>query len=156
MSGLKEYFFKYKMDKKKILIIALAAILLVGGFIYLLFYLFTPNFDNLNYNFLETKANDPLSPGDTITYKIHYKNTGLRPVNEFKIIASLPEYSIFIEGSKNNSFDEENNVIEFDIGRLYSKRSGEVWYSVKLENPLDDKTLIKNENMKFVYRIGNK
>ncbi|MFH1583919.1 MAG: hypothetical protein ABIA56_02215, partial [Actinomycetota bacterium] len=128
------------MDKKKILIIAWAAILLVGGLIYLLLYLFTPNFDNLNYNFLETKANDPLSPGDIITYKIHYKNSGLRPVNEFKIINFLPKFSKFIEGSENCSFNEGNNVIEFDIGRLYSKRSGEVWYSVKLENPLDDKT----------------
>ena len=156
MSGLKKYFFKYKMDKKKILIIACTAILLIGGLIYLLFYLFTPNFDDLNNNFLETILNDPLSPGDVITYKIHYKNTGLRPVYEFKIIASLPEYSIFIEGSKNNSFDEERKVMQFDIGKLSSKRYGEVWYSVKLENPLDDKTLIKNENMKFVYGIGNK
>ncbi|MBU2597833.1 MAG: DUF11 domain-containing protein [Actinobacteria bacterium] len=156
MSGLKEYFFRYKMDKKKILIIAWGAILLVGGLIYLLLYIFTPNFEDLNNNFLETISNDPLSPGDVITYKIHYKNSGLRPVNEFKIINFLPKFSKFIEGSENCSFNEGNNVIEFDIGRLYSKRSGEVWYSVKLENPLDDKTLIKNENMKFVYRIGNK
>jgi len=156
LSGLKEYFFRYKMDKKKILIIAWGAILLVGGLIYLLLYIFTPNFEDLNNNFLETISNDPLSPGDVITYKIHYKNSGLRPVNEFKIINFLPKFSKFIEGSENCSFNEGNNVIEFDIGRLYSKRSGEVWYSVKLENPLDDKTLIKNENMKFVYRIGNK
>ena len=148
--------FKSKMGKKKILIIAWATILLIGGLIYLLFYLFTPNFDDLNSNFLETIANDPLSPGDVITYKIHYKNTGLRPVNEFKIMNFLPKFSKFIEGSENCSFNEGNNVIEFDIGKLSSKRSGEVWYSVKLENPLDNGTKISNENMKFIYKVGNK
>ena len=156
MSGLKEYFFKYKIDKKKILIIACAAILLVGGLVYLLLYLFTPNFDKLNYNFLETIANDPLSPGDAIIYKIHYKNMGLRPVNEFKIVNLLPKYSKFIEGSENCFFNEENGVIEFDIGRLNSKKFSEVWYSVKVKNPLDNGIKISNENMKFVYKVGNK
>ena len=156
MSGLKEYFFKYKIDKKKILIIACAAILLVGGLVYLLLYLFTPNFDKLNYNFLETIANDPLSPGDAIIYKIHYKNMGLRPVNEFKIVNLLPKYSKFIEGSENCFFNEENGVIEFDIGRLNSKKFSEAWYSVKVESPLDNGTQISNENMKFIYKVGNK
>ena len=156
MSGLKEYFFKYKIDKKKILIIACAAILLVGGLVYLLLYLFTPNFDKLNYNFLETIANDPLSPGDAIIYKIHYKNSGLRPISELKIINLLPKYSKFIEGSENCSFNKGNGVIEFDIGRLNSKNLGEVWYSVKVESPLDNGTQINNENMKFIYKVGNK
>ncbi|MCK4376808.1 MAG: DUF11 domain-containing protein [Actinomycetia bacterium] len=156
MSGLKEYFFKYKIDKKKILIIAYAAILLVGGLVYLLLYLFTPNFNDLNNNFLEIISNDPLSPGDVITYKIHYKNTGLRPVNEFKIVNLLPKYSKFIEGSENCFFNEENGVIEFDIGRLNSKKFSEVWYSVKVKNPLDNGIKISNENMKFVYKVGNK
>lgn len=156
MSGLKEYFFKYKIDKKKILIIACAAILLVGGLVYLLLYLFTPNFDKLNYNFLETIANDPLSPGDAIIYKIHYKNSGLRPISELKIINLLPKYSKFIEGSENCSFNKGNGVIEFDIGRLNSKKFSEVWYSVKVESPLDNGTQISNENMKFVYKVGNK
>jgi acyl-CoA thioesterase-1 len=168
LNNLKEYFFKFyksfakKIDifisssKKKILIIACATILLVGGLIYLLLYLFTPNFDDLNNNFLETISNDPLSPGDVITYKIHYKNTGLRSVNEFKIVNLLPKYSKFIEGSENCFFNEKNGVIEFDIGRLNSKKFSEVWYSVKVESPLDNGTQISNENMKFLYRVGNK
>lgn len=144
------------MDKKKILIIAWAAILLVGGLIYLLLYIFTPNFEDLNNNFLETISNDPLSPGDVITYKIHYKNSGLRPVNEFKIINFLPKFSEFIEGSENCSFNEGNNVIEFYIGKLSSKEFGEHWYSVKVENPIDNRTQISNEKMKFIYKVGNK
>jgi len=156
LSGLKEYFLKYKIDKKKILIMACAAILLVGGLIYLLLYLFTPNFNDLNNNFLEIISNDPLSPGDVITYKIHYKNTGFGSVNAFRITALLPESSIFVESSENSSFNGENGVVAFDIGRLSSKRFGEVWYSVKVENPLDDGTIIKNENMKFLYELGSK
>jgi len=148
--------FKSKMGKNKILIMVCAAIILVGGLIYLLFYLLTPNFDDLNSNFLETISDDPLSPGDVITYKIHYKNTGLRPVNEFKIINLLPKHSKFIEGSENYSFNEGDNIIEFDIGKLSSKRSGELWYSIELDNPLDNETQISNKNTKFIYKVGNK
>jgi uncharacterized repeat protein (TIGR01451 family) len=133
--------------------------LLVAGAIYFYFYYyFRPNFESREFNFISQSGNGVVNPGDSITYTINYKNSGNTAVSNLMILAPIPGNTALssVEGRSDGIEMVENKVIEFKIGNLNRNEGGKVSYAVKIDNPLDNGTKIKNDPVIFKYETNSK
>ncbi|MEZ4683940.1 MAG: hypothetical protein R2932_57995 [Caldilineaceae bacterium] len=89
--------------------------------------------------------NDPISwigPGDTVTYKVDYRNTGSNTLDDVRIINSVPADATLVQDSVRSSAGTftiigtaPNLAIEWQVGDVNPGGSGEVAYAVQRPIP---------------------
>ena len=146
--------------KKKIIIIiaaVIAAVLLIAGGAgyYFYFYIYTmPNFDDGLYNNVETASMENIEPGDSLAYKVNYKNTGYRTVDMLQITIQIPENTSLKSKTEGGVYDEENRTLQYTKEILDREVSGVIEYEIEAANPLDNGTEIDPGDIKFDYFIN--
>ena len=146
-------------NKLWVMVSVLVIGLLAAGAIYFYFYYyFRPNFESKEFNFISQSSNGVVNPGDNITYTINYKNSGNTAVSNLMILAPIPENTALSSNiDRSESVDlVKDKVIEFKIGNLNRNEGGKVSYTVKIDDPLDNGTKIKNGPVIFKYETNRK
>jgi len=155
MSGVSK-FLKYN----KIWIYLAAIIIIVAAaasystYYYFKVYLTRPNFDDESFNFISSDSNEYVKPGEQITYIINYKNTGNRDVDNLEIKSKVPEHTIFISSNHDEILENIDGTLAFKVGYVEKDRKGTIAFTVEVNKPLDDGTLIVFDGAKFNYKIG--
>jgi len=96
-----------------------------------------------------------LKPGDQIDYLIDFKNTGNLTLNDLVIKTQIPQNTEFISADSNGKYDPKGKNISFYIGELEANSGGNASFSVTVNNPLDNGTIIKAEEVVFEYIVRN-
>lgn len=111
-----------------------------------------PNFADQNYNNVIPTQKETITPGDLISFKINYKNTGKIDVSDFKIEITIPLYCTVIEKDMENySYQFSDKNIIFNIGNLAVGQGSNIKLEVKIDNPLDNGILIPLPGVRFKY-----
>ena len=122
-------------------------------YFYLLYYT-RSNFSDLKSNFISQNSGKITKPGDEITYTINYKNEGSTSVKNLKIETEIPSNTTFIEvdDTSRDIFTLDGGKIMFKIGDVAIEQSGNVGFKVKVNVPLDNKTVIKTSAVIYHYQ----
>jgi len=141
---------------KKWIYLTVIFIIVVSASYFTYYYLkiYPPNFDDGKFNFISSNSGEYLKPGDQITYTINYKNTGKRTADDFVIELKIPEYTVFVSSNYNEILKNTNGALAFNIGNVKGNEKGEIYFTVEVEKPLDNGTLIRLDGAKFNYKIG--
>ncbi len=146
-----ESFFK----KKAFIALAAAAVLLaigaVMGYRYYQEYLNVPNFVSAEANYMIV-SKEEAKPGEVITYVINLANEGRREATDVLVRSKIPENTQLAEKELDflKSADGEN--ITFFIGSIGPGQKKKLSFSVVLDSPLDNGTIILNDGMQVSYK----
>jgi len=135
-------------------IIIVAAAALYSTYYYFMVYLAKPNFDDESFNFVSSDSGEYIKPGEQITYTISYKNTGNRDVDNLEIKSKVPEHTVFIASNYDEILENTNGALTFKVGCVEKNKKGTVAFTVEVNKPMDDGTLIVFDGAKFNYKIG--
>jgi uncharacterized repeat protein (TIGR01451 family) len=94
---------------------------------------------------LETSELNQASPGDTLVYRIYYRNTGTGPITDLVVNDSVPAYSGYVSGSavcdntpsglNCNTPNVAGDAIDWGfMGTLSGGEAGNVSYKVTVDN----------------------
>jgi uncharacterized repeat protein (TIGR01451 family) len=149
-------FLKYIKDNKRwvYLTVIFIVVVLVSFFTYYYLKIYPPNFSDERFNHISDNTNEYSKPGDQITYIINYKNTGKRAADDFVIKLKVPWHTVFVSSNNNEILKNTNGALAFNIGNVKGNEKGEIYFTVEVEKPLDNGTLIKLDGAKFNYKIG--
>ncbi|MBA7472420.1 hypothetical protein ES707_07746 [subsurface metagenome] len=136
------------------IIIIVAAAASYSTYYYFKVYLTRPNFDDELFNFVSSDSNEYVKPGEQITYIINYKNTGNRDVDSLEIKSKVPEHAIFISSNHDEILENIDGTLAFKVGDVEKDRKGTIAFTVEVNKPLDNDTLIILNEVKFDYKIG--
>jgi len=155
MSGVSKFL---KYNKRWIylaaIIIIVAAAASYSTYYYFKAYLTEPNFDDELFNFVSSDSNEYVKPGEQITYIINYKNTGNRDVDSLKIESKIPEHTIFISSNYDEILENINGTLTFKVGYVEKNKKGTMAFTVEVNKPMDDGTLIVFDGARFNYKIA--
>lgn len=157
MKAVKGFLDYIKKNKKWIypVIIFVAAAAAIVPVYYFKVYLVEPNFSDERFNYVYSDADESVKPGSEITYVINYMNTGNRDVNSLVIEVEVPEHTSFVSSDREDILTtDDNNKLSFNIGEVKKNQKGKLFFTVKVDSPLDKGTLIRPGDMEFNYRIG--
>ncbi|MBN1299407.1 MAG: DUF11 domain-containing protein [Actinobacteria bacterium] len=146
-------------SKKKILWITIPVvlfILLAGaalGYYFYFYYYLKPNFSEEQYQDIVSDKTGMVEPGDKITYTVNLKNTGNTTVENMAITTSLPEYCSLISSSPEAVFDIDNKKITFNIASIPKDTAQKASFTVQVESPLDDGTIIQTSKVFLNYDV---
>ena len=153
----KNFRIKIKLGKKNIIIIAsvFAVVLLaIAAGCYYYFYIYRmPNFEDELYNNVITASMEKVNPGDSLTYKMNYKNTGYRNVDILQITIEIPENTSLESSTEGGIYDEQNRLLQYTIESMPRESSGIIEFVMKVAEPLDNGTEIALDEVKFDYFI---
>lgn len=156
---IKSFRIKTKLNKKNIIIIAVSVfvtvLLIVGGAgYYYYFYIYTmPNFEDELYNNVVTASMEKVDPGDSLTYKVNYKNSGYRSVDMLQITIRIPDNTSLKSNTGDGIYDEENRSLQYTIKDIIKESTGSIEFEIEVAEPLDNGTEIIPEDVKFDYYI---
>ena len=155
MSGISKFL---KYNKRwiylAVIIVIIAAAASYSTYYYFKVYLTRPNFDDESFNFISSDSNEYVKPGEQITYIINYKNTGNRDVDNLEIESKVPEHAVFISSNHDEILENTSGALTFKVGDVEKDRKGIIAFTVEVNKPLDDGTLIVFDGAKFNYKIG--
>lgn len=143
--------------KNKIIIIVSVFIVLLiaaaAGYYYY-FYIHTmANFDDELYNNVVTASMEKVNPGDSLTYKVNYKNSGYRSVDILQITIGIPGNTSLKSSTGDGIYDEENRSLQYTLEDIPRESSGSIEFVIEVAEPLDNGTEIIPEDVKFDYFI---
>lgn len=140
---------------KKIIIIAIVIIFTATAvpvfFYFYNQYLNIPNFTNPQNNYISVSKSTAF-PGEELTYHINIKNEGRRPVFDMVIKTDIPPYTSFSESISKTKYEIKDGNINFFIENLDIDQSKKITYTVKIENPVDNNTLITSSTFELSYK----
>ncbi len=136
------------------IIIIVAAAASYSTYYYFKAYLTKPNFDDELFNFVSSDSNEYVKPGEQITYIINYKNTGNRDVDNLEIKSKVPEHTIFISSNHDEILENIDGTLTFKVGYVEKNKKGTIAFTVEVNKPLDNDTLIILNEVKFGYNIS--
>ena len=155
MSGISKFL---KYNKRwiylAVIIVIIAAAASYSTYYYFKVYLTKPNFDDELFNFISSDSNGYVKPGEQITYIINYKNTGNRDVDNLEIKSKVPEHTIFISSNHDEILENIDGTLAFKVGYVEKNKKGTIAFTVEVNKPMDDGTLIVFDGAKFNYKIG--
>jgi uncharacterized repeat protein (TIGR01451 family) len=148
-----------KMSRKNIIMIAavLAAVLvaaIAAGYYYYFKIYSMPNFEDELYNKVTAPSIERISPGDTLSYEVDYKNSGYRDVDVLRIIIPIPENTSLESSTKGGMYNGQEKILEYVIKNVTADSSGKIDFMLRVEDPLDNGTEISLDKIKFEYSIG--
>ena len=78
-----------------------------------------------------TDSSARISEGDTFEYKIEYRNTNAKDLQNGKLAVILPPQYTFVESPYDSSFNEEDNTVTFIFGRIPANETKEISFTAK-------------------------
>ncbi|MCJ7471650.1 MAG: GDSL-type esterase/lipase family protein [Actinobacteria bacterium] len=141
---------------RKLLFFIIGVLLAIGITVTLVYYFsfyLKPNFEDSRFNYISTTTPDELKPGDEIIYDIYYMNNGFRNVDSLKINVSIPESTSFSSSSSDHFLEEDNSMIIFETDNTGRGSSGVISFTVIVDDPLENGTIIAPEVIQFQYTI---
>lgn len=147
------------MDKKNKIIIAVSVfivVLLIAAAVgyYYYFYIYTmANFEDELYNNVVTASTEKVNPGDSLTYRVNYKNSGYRSVDILQITIGIPENTSLKSNTGDGIYDEENRSLQYTLEDIPRESSGSIEFVIEVAESLDNGTEIIPEDVKFDYFI---
>lgn len=111
----------------------------------------TADFSDPKTNFVETQPQGSVTPGDLVTYYVHFKNVGKVTARRLLLRGVVPSYTSYISNkTKLNGFpvaDQDKTSALFSaegflIGDLRTGERGTVSVQVKVASPLEKGTVI--------------
>jgi len=150
---------KMKLSRKNVIIMAAVFLVVLiaaisAGFYYYFKIYSMPNFEDELFNKVTTSSTEKISPGDTLSYKVDYKNSGYRDVDKLRIIIPIPEKTSLESGTDGGVYDDQNETLEYVIEDLTPGSSGSVGFILKVKNPVDNGTRIEIGEVRFEYSVG--
>ncbi len=143
-----------KEDRKWIYLVVIFVLAAFGIFYYFKIYLAKPSFIDEQFNFVNSNKGENIKPGEEITYTVNYQNMGNRNVEDLVIELKVPENTSFVSSDHDSIPVNDEDILDFDIGSVIRRERGSISFIVKADKPLDKGTLIKLDEVKFKYRIG--
>jgi len=154
---IKNFRIRIKLGKKNIIIIVsvfIVVLIAAAAGYYYYFYIYTmPNFEDELYNNVMTASMEKVDPGDSLTYKVNYKNSGYRSVDILQITIEIPENTSLKSSTGNGIYNEENRSLQYTIEDILRESSGSIEFEIEVAEPLDNGTEIIPEDVKFDYFI---
>jgi uncharacterized repeat protein (TIGR01451 family) len=123
---------------------------------YYTLYFNKPNFEINDYNKMLQSKSGSIAPGQEIQYSIKFKNTGNTDITELSIETDIPANTDVISSSSNSKISADGKKITFYISGLAKDLDGNVFFSVRVINPLDNGTEIKVSDAVFNYTSRKK
>ena len=115
---IKESIMKIKIPDKRIIVIIAVFVVVstaIGAGYYYYFQIFkSPNFEDGSSNNVVTYSMKNVSPGDTLSYEVNYKNTGYRDVDILNIIIPIPDNTEPVSFTEGGDFDEKDSFEDSD------------------------------------------
>jgi len=149
-----------KYNKKRWIYLAVIIVIVVAAasysayYYYFKVYLAKPNFDDELFNFVSSDSGEYVRPGEQITYIISYKNTGNRDVDNLEIESKLPEHTVFISSNYDEILENIYGTLTFKIGYVEKNKKGTIAFTVEVDKPINDGTLIIFDGAKFNYKVA--
>ncbi len=154
---IKNFRIRIKLGKKNIIIVSVFVIILIvaaAGYYYY-FYIYTmPNFEDELYNNVVTASMERINPGDSLTYKVNYKNSGYRDVDILQITIGIPENTSLKSSTGGGTYDDKERLLQYTIENISRDASGSIEFVMEVTDPLDNGTGIIPEEVRFDYFIG--
>lgn len=151
---------KTKLGKKNtiILIVSVVVVLLASAAgCYFYFYIYRgSNFGDDLFNNVVTSSMKEIEPGDTLNYKVNYKNTGYREVDALDIEISIPDNTELVTFGEGGNFNEDKKILTYSFENIARDSSGSIEFSLEVDNPLDKGTVINLEEVKLTYSMKGK
>ena len=158
IKNLRNLRIRVRLSKKNIIIIVsvfTVVLMAAAAAYYYYFYIYlAPNFEDELYNKVVTATMEDVSPGESITYKINYKNSGYREVEKLKISIGIPEDTTLESAGEDGIYNEENRILQYIIENISRDSSGSAEFTVEVKDPLDNGTEIDFGEVIFEYLIG--
>ncbi|MCD4670790.1 MAG: DUF11 domain-containing protein [Actinomycetia bacterium] len=155
---IKNFRIKIKLGKKNIIIIVSVFVVVLiaaaAGYYYYFHIYSMPNFEDELYNNVVTASMERISPGDSLTYKVNYKNSGYRDVDILQITIGIPENTSLESSTGGGTYDEQNRLLQYTIKKIPRESSGSIEFVMEVAEPLDSGTEIIPGEVKFDYSIG--
>ncbi|MCL4377869.1 MAG: GDSL-type esterase/lipase family protein [Actinobacteria bacterium] len=133
-----------------VFIVVFLLIAAAGAYFYFIYYL-KPNFEAGELNNISNNAAEKVIPDSVITYTINFKNSGNVVANDFKVLTGIPSNTVFMSSDPVCKFNQADGSMEFNAGNLLKGQSGKVVFSVKVNKPVDNGTLIKGRQTVFKF-----
>ena len=158
IKNLRNLRIRVRLSKKNIIIIVsvfTVVLMAAAAAYYYYFYIYlAPNFEDELYNKVVTATMEDVKPGESITYKINYKNSGYREVERLKISIGIPEDTTLESAGEDGIYNEENRILQYIIENIPRDSSGSEEFTVKVKDPLDNGIEIDFGEVIFEYLIG--
>ncbi len=111
-----------------------------------------PNFEDSEFNYINSPLQKEVNPGGIIQFEVFYKNTGLVAAKDLKIGISIPENCTVVEKSLEDYISEiKSGSIIISAGNLEAGKEGKVIAAFKIAQPLDNDTKISSPKVKLNY-----
>ncbi len=145
-----------KRSHKKLWIIlpvvfVVVALMVLAGLYYYALYFNKPNFEENEYNKMLQSTSEPVAPGEEIQYSIEFKNTGNTDITELSIETEIPANTEIVSSSSSSKIIADGKKIMFYVASLAKESGDKVFFTVKVNNPLDNGTELKVSNAIFNY-----
>ncbi|MFC1838222.1 hypothetical protein ACFL1N_01480 [Thermodesulfobacteriota bacterium] len=82
-------------------------------------------------------GSDPVAPGEPLTYRIIYQNTGNAPASNVTVEDQLWDFVIFQSASDSGGYNASNHIVEWSLGTVEPGESGELSITVLVKEPDD-------------------
>ncbi len=122
----------------------------------------TGNFEDITYNYIKAPEKKEITPGQTISFLIGYKNTGPLDVQDLSIELNIPEHlNLTEEPVKEHGFEDRKSSLLVKIGDVASGQEGSFTVDFSVDDPLDNGTVIVVPEARFLFvkealQIGKK
>jgi len=91
--------------------------------------------------------NKIIEPGDNLTYRLDWQNTGESVISNFEITSYIPNSTTFV--SSNNEYQLENNTITFTDASVSLEETGNVEFIVSLDSPNEYENIQNNASYSY-------
>jgi uncharacterized repeat protein (TIGR01451 family) len=146
-------------SKKKVLWIVIPVALFVllagaaAGYYFYFYYYLKPNFSEQQHQEIVSDRPGKVEPGDKITYTINLKNTGNTTVTNMEISTVIPGHCSLVSSAPEAVLDSQTGTIIFNIESIPKNTDQKVSYTILVDSPLDNGTLLKTSGVLFKYDV---
>jgi len=148
-----------KKRKKLWLIISMVLVVLLisalTGLYFYFYYYSKPNFEKGGFQKISGSPTGSVKPGDEITYTIDFENTGNTMVSDLTIRTIIPEHTEYVSSGPDADYDSTTGYITFNAGSIDKDTAGNVSFTVRVDNPLDNGIILKTGEVIFEYVSRN-
>ena len=97
-----------------------------------------------NLSVTKSASPNPVKAGGVVTYTVTVSNSGNADATNVMITDVVPQHTTFVQGSADSGGIESAGTVTWNLGTISKGNSATVHFSVKIDSPIGDNTIISN------------